>query len=1579
MPTQTTQMDLSNFEQFKNLMQTVITKLDNFQPGELKNIEAKIAAEDRQIVKLESEISDLSYKLSYISTLQRLDDLEGASDPDSIAERTELNTNAQGLLTALGLTKNTLLDGKTLETAKAQFEQEQESKISLVKNYTNDRKKLEKKQLQLVSTIDPKLQELSTVKQTIQTQLNNLSSPPTEEQKKALYKSLQTLSEKVRDRTYKRTIKLLDLNARASLSDKMTQQIREQLNQQFTPLLNTPGNSQAITVNLSLGAEFGILSALTGGVTLGGELSYSITVNNDFRIQVENSKLASLSLDGNIGSDDKETLSASVKLKGDLQSGQKRIFNRIEDFVQAESSRIGTAMIQYSANKNPLNLSAFKKYYQQKQALNLREEARQRQSELNDNAKDLGLIDTSDSFTIPPELTVDYRTTNFRAVSGSSELGLNTGFLELGIGRTDKLKLETTSRTINFIDNMLEHRAPSVIYSIKKPEYVNFTIQEGDTETVYQGREGAEKLENLQVGINALKTDIQSNPTLENQYALRELRHELKDALHHLYWEYQEFTQLANRKDSLDAPGEVKERLEKLKKDRGISVKSIFKTFKDDNIGSRAEYLKAISVQYSQLANLYYDSFPDGQTPLNWDYEFNNGLNEFKKQLKEPKYFIPSDDLNKVFNAKQISEGKEVSNAASFTIGGDFLHELGGSLSVEATYTEILKADNEYTEGKGISVEIQLSSTESLQDTIKTVIQELKNRGVVDIDESVVDATIGSEAVRLEPSLEFGETNKIELSLAENAGSYYLQYVRVSDEYTRNLSGEVPIETGQGVTLKIGGGVGRTATRNRWEFIAHNTITYIRDIYTGFKLGERNQDWENFKTKEESFLRRLFDQLSKENTNAAHEMTDNLAKINNQAVTNAWNTALANYRNNPQGKYGELLNAFDQVMNERYLVFKQDSDDRFVNKFRTRDVKEYVNMALSRAAMEFAIEYRVPREVNEDINSLRTWAEGEYARRPSPNKLDILKQVYALDYASNSLNDLLKSPDEIKRKGTTLQLLDNNYIDECRRNPKVYLQDGVSGEIVVNRRDPRLISLDVTIGSDVTRQGNYQQLMNNKFSNITANNITVQMGEITREGESDQDRLQLPDSYPKVLAQILQNYRDKVGSIISRQIANKILEGQATPDELERYNNKIVEVFQNAIIQKDPLNYSNSDMEIITRLLHENYTRLQQASSAQMYTKVISKDEIENLLKKESGDPTLTGFSNLNQYSETLPASDVIRQFGLNYQYQNDSLEIVKPYLMSVGGEDRTLPFVYYVTTPMTDEIKTNAKIPLDGKVKQKLEAIANDPNIDNNDELKKMAKDLTTPGAYHQLTAVYNSELPRYGTQADGKNSYPGMLRATYSPSASQLSAGATIRAKGPNGEDFKIADWNGLAWTVSPQSSVDLPNWLKEQGRPEDRLNVEAELKPWKIVGENKTIPPSEIPKTVRTVMEHYFQMSLADITIKQVNNTDNDDSTAEFIKFKPGEYDDSTEEGLRKIVNKLGDSLKVKFTNHGNQPDVSKVIAVINSKLPTKSVSIKADLMRERQRQTTLTSKKDSETPSRHYTGKHQPSRSSSRGKR
>ncbi|NEO36829.1 MAG: hypothetical protein F6J90_11130 [Moorea sp. SIOASIH] len=467
----------------------------------------------------------------------------------------------------------------------------------------------------------------------------------------------------------------------------------------------------------------------------------------------------------------------------------------------------------------------------------------------------------------------------------------------------------------------------------------------------------------------------------------------------------------------------------------------------------------------------------------------------------------------------------------------------------------------------------------------------------------------------------------------------------------------------------------------------------------------------------------------------------------------------------------------------------------------------------------------------------------------------------------------------------------------------------------------------------LARMDNYVR-SNHKSSEITINKLT----EIARRWK---DKANTPSTDIEVYRQIADKY-GHFPTFVPFPIVNKIAAGQGTSGDIRKYGDKLVKAFQNDLSTKEPQNYNDSDIEIITRLLYDNYTRLQQASSIEMSTKVISKTELAKLVRTDPGALTLGGFSNFNQYSQQLSAGETIQRFGLNYQYQDASGQTVKPYQMSVGGRDQALPFVYYVTTPITNEIKDNAKIPLDPTVKTKLEAIANDANRDDNDELKKMAKELTTPGVYHELTPNTDNHLPRYGTQTDGKKSYAGMLRTTYSPTSSELSPGTMIRAKGPNGEDFKIADWDGLRWTVSPQSSLDFPSWMQNQGRPEDRLNFNNDLEQWKMIGESKMIPPTRIPAPVKGFMEHHFQTSLNEITIQKVGSLDNDDSTATLIKFKLGEYNDSTEAGLTKIANKLGNALKLKFANNGNQPDISKAITEINKELPTKSVSIKNDLM-------------------------------------
>ncbi|NEQ76763.1 MAG: hypothetical protein F6K23_29320 [Okeania sp. SIO2C9] len=411
--------------------------------------------------------------------------------------------------------------------------------------------------------------------------------------------------------------------------------------------------------------------------------------------------------------------------------------------------------------------------------------------------------------------------------------------------------------------------------------------------------------------------------------------------------------------------------------------------------------------------------------------------------------------------------------------------------------------------------------------------------------------------------------------------------------------------------------------------------------------------------------------------------------------------------------------------------------------------------------------------------------------------------------------------------------------------------------------------------------------------------------------------------------QLYQEIARNLGHIdgIAPSLVNNIKQGIATDNQIKQNAELLVAAFLDKIHirEEEPQDYNDSDIEIITRLLYDNYTRLQTPSSIDIPTKIVSKGEIENLLKKVSGDPTLaTGFSSFNDYSKKLSAEETIEQFGLDYRYQNDSAEIVKPSV------------IYYISTPMTDDIKSNAKIPLIQEVKTKLQAIADDTT--KSEDLRNMAKELTTPGVYHEFTPNTANNLPKYGTQADGKNSYAGMLLTTYSDSNSQLSPGATIRAKGPDGEDFKIADWDGLTWNVSPE---DLPDWIAIQGRPEDQLNVDT-LKLWKAEGDRQITPPTNVPEPVRAFMAHHFQINLSDITIQKVNATDNDDSTATSIKFKPGEYNDTTEEGLQKIAEKLGDALKLKVYNNGNQPDTSKAITAINNELPTKSLSIKNDLI-------------------------------------
>jgi len=885
------------------------------------------------------------------------------------------------------------------------------------------------------------------------------------------------------DQFYRRTLTLLDINIRAGLSNRIAQNIQQQLRQQLQGPLSTAGNKEDLTVNLNLGAEFSVLALMPPNVALGGEFSYSVSVGNDRRIAVTKRKVVSLS--GGLGNDDSP---GQVKLKGDLQSGQIRIFNNLDDFINEEANQNSRAFLEYSLSKNPLHLKAFVDYGPQHRAINLRETARLNEHDLNKHARLLGLVDSDASLTVPQKPQVASLSTNFRGIAGSSEASLQVASaINLGIGRQDELLKKTDTRTVNFLDNLQAHRALPHIYAQAQPRYVRFTMgsSEGDT---YHGLRGVEIMDEMRNQLPVLKLQLEgsSQERVRAKIGLEEIRWHLKTALTNLAQEYAEFAKLANRKDADSAPTEVGQRLETLKRARGIVPHP--QLFKGASVGSRAEYLKAVSIQYAQLVGLYNESFPENVSPaISDDSEFSDFLDAFKRDLKDPPFYIPQADLDKVFNAKQIAKGTEINQSFSFTVGSDLIPNVGESFSVQVLHNTVQNTSNEYNEGQAMSITAQLSGSVGLQDAIKAIIQTLNSKGYA-IDESVVENAIGNEQIRLVPDIEAGYGGTLELSFVNKEDfvdrdsargkifPYKLMYARLSDERTLGVGGDIPIDTGHGVTLNIGASVANTHTRNRWEFMGDDTLHYVRDIYTGLHLGEQADRWESFKV--DSFFKRLFRKLSDPTSSVAKEMDADLDRINDPALRSRWKQVIADYAQNPDN----VMPVFDQVMAKRFEKFKEECNKRFVNRLRTKDLKTYSEAQLSRAVQEFVARYGVPDTVQKDIPHLLEWAKTEYENNATdPDAaFNMLRRAYGLDDASHFLTDLVKSEDYTERKGTLLQWLDDG-VEGMLENPKIYLEAGIRGKLVRRFDVGGYAYLDVDFDEGVKRTDNVRDLIGQKL------------------------------------------------------------------------------------------------------------------------------------------------------------------------------------------------------------------------------------------------------------------------------------------------------------------------------------------------------------------------------------------------------------------------------------------------------------------------------------------------------------------
>lgn|GEM_PF-5009422 len=311
----------------------------------------------------------------------------------------------------------------------------------------------------------------------------------------------------------------------------------------------------------------------------------------------------------------------------------------------------------------------------------------------------------------------------------------------------------------------------------------------------------------------------------------------------------------------------------------------------------------------------------------------------------------------------------------------------------------------------------------------------------------------------------------------------------------------------------------------------------------------------------------------------------------------------------------------------------------------------------------------------------------------------------------------------------------------------------------------------------------------------------------------------------------------KYGSIhgIDRDLVVRIGQGTASEDDINTYIEnapKLVEKFKADMRQTEPDDYSDADVEIIVAMSARNHVTFQ--SRDEPFTKVITPNGAARALE---GQPTLGGFAASHRYSEHLSPAQTISQFGLDYEQVNrDTKEIETPYLMDIGGQKVPQPVIYYMKTPMNDDIRANGRIPFDPRILQRVEAMANDPSRQGED-IQKMAQMVSRPevctviarnnganaddaiAAYKAqgftvqekaLDAPYTGNtMPQYGKHLEGRSSYADLIQETSLTKSTAASEGTAIYVKVPRpgvtdpnlpggSMEVKVAEWDGKKWNM-------------------------------------------------------------------------------------------------------------------------------------------------------------------------------------
>ncbi|HAS44677.1 MAG TPA: hypothetical protein DCS93_29635 [Microscillaceae bacterium] len=889
---------------------------------------------------------------------------------------------------------------------------------------------------------------------------------------------------------YKEIIEGVAQNATAAELDKKQKNLKEDMTSKLKDKFDAQGSYHDIQLSVDVGA--GVSAGLVGikaTFTVAFSLRVSYDENGKFSVKQAVSGEVKAKGEAGLALNEENQLKLKQQVSGNFSNEDGKTYASLDDFIEAESAHMSSAFLDYSLSKKVMPIEQYKNLKIQQKAVAQQEAAIIGKKDLEKKLYLTGLLAPEKQLTVPDRPQINYVRTNSAAASANAKTSAAVKFansMGFGVGgsysRTSNHAISYKQKTINLIDDVAAHPTLGKIYGMKQPQSFGFVLNEGNSNVEYSGQESIEKLNTIETQIEAYKLEA-SSP--EGKIKLETLRSQLKGALERLSVEYQTFVQVENNVAQGDGGQEETVR-NNFREARGAT----------DSVN----YLKAVSLQYANLRKAYDKSFLDNESINEDDKAF---MDDFEKDLKTPKFEISDNAYKKVFNIDQKTPTTEVSTkewgiaveAKNFNESLNNINATAPGVQLGIKYTETTTPDKERNDE--FSLKFNITSQAKGDNFVAKLLQfsDLKKITGADADEQEVSDSILA-------ALQSMATGNLEVKLHRkgDGNGWHVKYVRGYEVSAKKTKLKGTVANVGGVNLLAGGAISTTHVSTIYEKPGFNSLSYITDVYRAKKIRSTgNDDWKLY---DEQY--KLLDKMVENIKNGANNISTELESWLTELT--ALNTAEADEMVDKvrtgltQLRAGGDAEDFKEVFVELVAKKTAQEDKKLNDQFQTRrtaerkGMKQYAADVLAQRMQTIVDTHQLSGSDAASVEGMLDWAKQRHNKAighknslriqttdadsndlvdpnspldpNNPESLTVaearaeadaalqesfqtLKSVFGVHYTEKTLDELTSS-DNPEDQNQALNLLDTQLDTMLSEQSKVYLDEGLSGELTMD-------------------------------------------------------------------------------------------------------------------------------------------------------------------------------------------------------------------------------------------------------------------------------------------------------------------------------------------------------------------------------------------------------------------------------------------------------------------------------------------------------------------------------------------------